>query len=111
MHIASRKSDDVTIMDFVGNIKTNEDYNDFKNAINEAIGEGKQKLLLNFQEIHFINSSGLGRLILAAKQTRENGGSLKVAHLSSDLRELFSFTKLDSKIPLYQTEEDALKDF
>lgn len=111
MHIERRESDDVTIIDFVGNIKTNDDYAIFKKAIDDVIQEGRVKLILNFRDVRFINSSGLGRLILAAKKARESNGSLKIVKLSEDLRELFSFTRLDTKIPIFASEEEAIDSF
>lgn len=111
LRVETRQAGAAVIIDLIGNIKTNEDYSVFKKAIDDAIQEGEAKLILNFKDVHFINSSGLGRLILAAKRARDNGGSLKIVRLSDDLRELFSFTRLDAKIEIYETEEEALATF
>jgi len=106
-----RSRDRITVIDLRGSIKTNEDYDVFKNAIDQAIEKGAPKVLLNFREVNFINSSGLGRLILAAKIISEDSGQLKITDLSEDLKELFVFTRLDSKIPIYSSEEEALNAF
>lgn len=106
-----RDKDNVTIIELRGSIKTNEDYDIFKSAIDQAIEKGTPKVLLNFRDVNFINSSGLGRLILAAKIISEDHGQLKITDLSEDLRELFVFTRLDSKIPIYSSEEEALSAF
>jgi len=111
LHINIREIADITIIDLVGNIKTNDDYTSFKKTIDDTIQDGRVKLILNFKSVHFINSSGLGRLILASKRAKENGGSLKIVELSADLQELFSFTRLDSKIDIFPTEEDAVESF
>jgi len=106
-----RNRDKITVIDLRGSIKTNEDYDVFKNAIDQAIEQGAPKVLLNFRDVNFINSSGLGRLILAAKIISEDEGQLKITDLSEDLRELFVFTRLDSKIPIYSSEDEALNAF
>lgn len=93
-----------------GNIKTSDDYSIFKETIDGIMYQGKNKVILNCEKVHFINSSGLGRLILAAKKVKENGGVLIVTNLSEELRELFSFTMLDTKIKIFNTEEDAVAD-
>jgi len=111
MQTTTREVGSITVIDLAGNIRTNEDYSAFKNAIINVIETGRKNVVLNFKEVRFINSSGLGRLILAAKKAKENGGALKVASLSENLHELFSFTRLDSKIDIHPTEEAALKDF
>jgi anti-sigma B factor antagonist len=106
-----RDAGDVTIIDLVGNIRTNDDYALFKQSIDDALARGKSKLILNFGGVNFINSSGLGRLVLAAKRAKESGGAIKIVNLSDDLRELFTFTRLDAKIPVCATEEEAIKAF
>ncbi|MDH5679332.1 MAG: STAS domain-containing protein [Nitrospinota bacterium] len=111
MEATLRDKDNVTIIELRGSIKTNEDYDIFKSAIDQAIEKGTPKVLLNFRDVNFINSSGLGRLILAAKIISEDHGQLKITDLSEDLRELFVFTRLDSKIPIYSSEEEALSAF
>ncbi len=105
------KDVDIMIVDISGNIKTNEDYDSFKKAIDEVLDRGCVNVLLNFKNVNFINSSGLGRLILASKRIIEDNGSLKITELSDDLRELFTFTRLDSKIPVFATENEAVESF
>ncbi len=111
LRISKRDNSGVIILDLAGNIRTNEDYVVFKEAVEGIIHEGKVKIILNFDEVHFINSSGLGRLILAAKKTTDGNGTLKVINLSDNLKGLFSFTKLDNRIPVFASEAEAIADF
>ncbi len=111
MKISERTVDQVTIFDLVGNIKTPSDMEEFSGAIDAALGRNDVRLLLNFQDVGFINSSGLGRLVLAAKKISDRNGSLKVMNLASDLDELFTFTRLKEKIGVYKSEEEAIRSF
>lgn len=111
MRTETREKNSVVIIDLIGNIKTNDDYSAFKKTIDEFLSAGKTRMVLNFKEVHFINSSGLGRLILAAKRAKENGGAVKIVDLSEDLKELFSFTRLDSKIEIFPSEKEAISSF
>lgn len=108
MRVETRDAGNVVVLSLYGNIRTNEDYAAFKEAMDDMIEKGKTRIVLNFKEVHFINSSGLGRLVLAAKKLKELSGALSIVHLSDDLKELFLFTRLDSKIPIFQTEDDAI---
>lgn len=111
LEVAFRNKQEIIVIDLRGSIKTNEDYDIFKNAIDQAIEKGRPRVLLNFKDVNFINSSGLGRLILAAKSISDDKGQLKITDLSPDLKELFVFTRLDSKIPIYASEEEAISSF
>ncbi len=111
MEVGYRNINEVTVIDLSGSIKTNEDYDVFKQAIDEVVNRGSDKVLLNFNKVNFINSSGLGRLILAAKSIKKDDGQLKIAELSPDLKELFTFTRLDTKIPIFPSEQEAVNSF
>lgn len=108
MRVETRDTGNVVVLSLYGNIRTNEDYAAFKEAMDDMIDKGKTRIILNFKEVHFINSSGLGRLVLAAKKLKELNGALNIVHLSDDLKELFLFTRLDSKIPIFPTEDEAI---
>lgn len=111
MEVSYKENGDITIIALSGSIKTNDDYDVFKRAIDDVVHRGKRNVLLNFKEVNFINSSGLGRLILAGKHITDDNGSLKIAELSDDLRELFTFTRLDTKIPIFDKEDQAIASF
>lgn len=111
VHIETREKGGAIVLNLFGSIRTNEDYAQFKAAIDGAISNGQAKLVLNFKDVNFINSSGLGRLVLAAKRAESNQGSIKISNLSDDLRELFTFTRLDAKIPVFDSEEEAVQSF
>jgi len=111
LEVNFREAGKVTIIDLIGSIKTNEDYDIFKKSMDETVSKGKTDVLLNFKNVNFINSSGIGRLILAAKRISEDDGNLKIAELSDDLKELFTFTRLDTKISIFEKEQDAIESF
>lgn len=111
MKIASRLVGGVAVLDLVGNIKSSGDMEEFSAAVDAELEKGHARILLNFQDIGFINSSGLGRLVLASKKIAAKKGEMKVIHLSADIEELFTFTRLKEKIGVFKTEEEALKSF
>ena len=102
---------EVTIIDLVGNLRTSDDYSRFRQAIDDTLDAGTTRVVLNFAQVTFINSSGLGRLVMAAKRAKESGGGVRIVSLSPELQELFAFTRLDSKIPTYASEAEAVKAF
>ena len=109
MNSTVRKNGGITIIDMSGNIKSPADLDSFSQVINAEIGREDTKILLNFKDVSFINSSGLGRLILASKKIAEISGTLQVTNLSEDLEELFTFTRLKDKMAVYKNEAEALQ--
>src|SRR5215212_9939355 len=72
----------------------------FRQRLLDQLERGERKLLVDFRETAYIDSSGLGVLVSAAKKARERGGDLRLANLSLDLKELFRLTKLDALFTL-----------
>lgn len=111
MKITGRTVGDVAVLDLTGNIKSSADMEEFSAAIDAEIGRGRNRILLNFADIGFINSSGLGRLVLASKKASEKKGAIKVVNLAPDIDELFTFTRLREKIGVFKSEDEALRSF
>lgn len=109
MRITARVSGDVRILDFDGNLKTPSDMEDFTKFIENELEANHKKFVLNFKQVSFINSSGLGRLILALKKVTEKKGALNVINLNHDIDELFTITRIKEKIPVFADEASALE--
>jgi len=74
-------------------------------------GEGAKHLLLDLSELSFIDSSGLSALVAGYKAAVEAGGSLKLACLVPQVREVFALTHLDRVFETYPDVAAALASF
>jgi anti-sigma B factor antagonist len=108
MKISTRKLGDATIVDLDGDLKTPADMEEFSVFIDRELAGGSRKFVLDFAKVHFINSSGLGRLILASKKISEKNGSVGVVGLIKEVDELFTITRIKEKIPVFTDEKTAL---
>lgn len=84
---------------------------ELKQKIMEAVEGGDRKVLVDFSNTGYIDSSGLGVLVSLAKKLRELGGELRLAGLNADLRTLFELTKLDTLFEITDSAEEALSGF
>lgn len=84
---------------------------ELKERVTEAVEFGTRKVLVDFTDTGYIDSSGLGALVSLAKKLREVGGELRLAGLNEDLRTLFELTKLDTLFSITASPEEALKGF
>ncbi len=62
----------------------------FKSAIAQEIGEAPGDLIVDFSEIDFIDSSGLGTLVSLMKMM--NGGEMTLCALNPGIRNMFTLT-------------------
>lgn len=65
-------------------------------------------VILNFAELSFMDSSGLGVILGRYKRINERGGTLAVCSLHPSIRKLFELSGMFKIITAYKREEDAL---
>src|SRR5689334_23126841 len=63
--LARRKVDHVSVLDLAGKITAGDALSAFREAIRDEVAKGHDKILLNLKEVSYVDSSGLGELVLA----------------------------------------------
>ena len=66
-------------------------------------------LVVDLDQVTFIDSSGLAALVGAARRAAAHGASLQVVCARPRIRQLFRLTGLDGQLPLARTLDDALE--
>jgi anti-sigma B factor antagonist len=66
-------------------------------------------LLIDFRGVSYIDSSGIATFVEGLKRMMSYGGRLKLIGLLEEVREIFSFSKLDQVFEIYGSFEDALR--
>ncbi len=82
-----------------------------RNAVRDALQSGTKKIILNLGEITSIDSSGVGELMSAYTAVVNQGGHLKLLHLTRRIRELLAITKLLTVFEVFEDENTALASF
>jgi anti-anti-sigma factor len=67
--------------------------------------------VLNFFTVVRMSSHMIGELMAVHKRTVAAGGRLALCGLRQQLRDIFTFLKLDQIFPIYETEEEAVRSF
>ena len=101
---------DVTVIDVDGQLIVG-NRQELKQRVLEEVEQGARKILIDFTETGYIDSSGLGVLVSLSKKIREQGGELRLSSLNEDLRTLFELTKLDSLFRIAGSREEGLAGF
>lgn len=110
MKIETRESQDIQIVAFEGNLDTNTSP-EAESKINELIDAGKQKLLVNFEQLNFISSAGLRVLLATVKKLNASGGELRICSLNPTVQEVFDISGFVTILSVKSTEEEALLSF
>jgi anti-anti-sigma factor len=112
MEINTREKTDVVIFDIEGEIRRS-DITDvtLHQLVKDHLDAGKRNILLNFQNVDFIDSFGVGEILASYISTHNLGGKLKIAKISKKLYLVFQVTMLTKVLEIFDEEEIALDSF
>lgn len=65
-------------------------------------------ILIDFKNVTFMDSSGLGALVLALKTVRASGSQLFVCSINEQIRILFELTSMDRVFEIFENQEKFL---
>jgi anti-sigma B factor antagonist len=100
-------NDTTSIIDIKGEINAFAE-KDLMEAYNQATDRGAQNILLNFEKLEYMNSSGIGLLITLLIRCNRQKQKLVAFHLTEHYRQIFELTRLNEAILIYATETEAL---
>jgi anti-sigma B factor antagonist len=67
----------------------------FKKSLSEELDSGVKEVILDFTEVNFVGSSGIGKLLVFYKNFTTMGGKIRIMNLKEEIRDLFIAIKLD----------------
>lgn len=85
------------------NLVTDPAAREFKEVLTNLIDDGKKDIIIDFSEVAFIGSSGIGKLLLAYKRLDDLGGKIYIVGLNKDIKELFITFRLNEFFPIYDS--------
>ncbi|MDD3147671.1 MAG: STAS domain-containing protein [Candidatus Riflebacteria bacterium] len=105
-----QKSNSITLVVLRGEIGT-DTVNQFKEKMDAIVNEGRKRLIMDFQDVSYLNSMGLGVVAATLKKVKKDKGDLKLINLSPAVQELFELTRLTKVFEICESEESAIKSF
>jgi anti-sigma B factor antagonist len=107
----TREVNDIIIVDFSGKITLGEGSALLRRTIKDMIDRGHRKLLINLEDVDYIDSSGIGELVSAYTTVRNSEGELKLLNLTKRVHDLLQITRLFTVFDVQSDEEKALLSF
>lgn len=112
MIIKKREKNDTVIFDIKGEIRrSNTSEVTLHQMVKDQLDAGKRNILLNFKDVDFIDSFGVGEVLASYISTHNLGGKLKLANISKKLYIVFQVTMLTKVLEIFEDEEKALESF
>jgi anti-sigma B factor antagonist len=111
LKITERVVDGVTVVALEGRVVLGEESTALREKVKSLLTAGQKKIVLNMDNVTYIDSSGLGTLVAAHTSARSQGTSLKLCNLGSKFQELLQVTRLVTVFEVYPSEAAAISSF
>ena len=111
LDIQQKEHEGVTILDLKGRITVGAEASALREKVGALTTGGLKNLVLNLGGVDYIDSTGLGALVMCATTLRKNAGVVKLLNLTRRSIELLVMTKLATVFEIFTDEQDAVNSF
>jgi len=111
LEIQQHDREGIAILDLKGRITMGAEAGALREKVAAVTAAGDKNIILNLAHVDYIDSTGLGALVMCATSQRKAGGSLKLLNLNRRNIELLVMTKLATVFDLFTDEQDAVNSF
>ncbi|HZP62903.1 MAG TPA: STAS domain-containing protein [Terriglobales bacterium] len=111
MDINVRKRADVELIQLRGQLRLGEAVDELRKVIEESLGNGDARLVLNLAEVPMIDSSGIGLLVRFLASTKQRGGSLKLVQPSKFAVQTLRLVGVLNLFEIFDNDDAAVASF
>lgn len=109
MEIFERERQGISIVDFKGKMDTITS-SEAERYLNRLINQGTKRILLNFEELEFMTSSGLRVLLATSQALHDAGGELCIYAVNDTIQKLFEISGFTAFLHICADEDEALQE-
>ncbi len=107
MKIDIKKENNYSMVSIEGSLSM-DDSAKFEDALTSLLNE-KANIILNFQEVRFIDSTCLGIMVLYFSKSKSAGLQYFIINTKHDISQMFKLTGISKQIPCFSSLEKALE--
>jgi anti-sigma B factor antagonist len=111
LEIEPKEREGITVLELKGRITMGDEATAFRQKIRDLAQIPNSKVLLNMQHVDYIDSTGLGAIVMGSSAVRGAGGNVKLVNLNRRNVELLVATKLATIFEIFNDEQDAVNSF
>ncbi|MBN8733829.1 MAG: STAS domain-containing protein [Acidobacteria bacterium] len=111
LEITQREREGIVILDLDGRLTVGQEAGALREAVLKLSAEGRYKVVLNLEKVEYIDSTGLGGLVICYTTLKRDGGALKLLNLNRRNVELLVLTKLQTVFEVFNDEQDSVNSY
>jgi anti-sigma B factor antagonist len=102
---------DIVLVQITGRLSLGRECEDLEWAVDELIRGNRRKVVFDLSALNYVDSMGVGILVMCSGKLKRAGGELRMASLQPRIAELMKITRLDQILCFYPTTAVAMEDF
>jgi anti-sigma B factor antagonist len=111
LSLTERTKEGILILDAKGQIIAGDGADKLRERLKSLAESGSVNAILNLAHVDYIDSSGLGALVMSYSALRKKEGTLKLLNLTRRNVELLVLTKLETVFEVFDDEQSAVNSF
>lgn len=111
LDIQQREKEGVVILDLKGRLTVGEEAGKLRETLRGLAEQGRIRVVLNMAGVEYIDSTGLGAMVVCFTTLRKAGGKLVLLNLNRRNIELILLTKLSTVFEILNDEQSAVNSF
>jgi anti-sigma B factor antagonist len=111
LDIHKRDREGISILDLKGRLVVGDPSVRLREKMTDETNQGVRRVILNLDGVEYIDSTGLGSMVICFTSLQRAGGTLKLMNLNRRNVELLVLTKLSTVFEVFQNEQDAVNSF
>jgi len=111
LEIQQREHEGIIILDLKGRLTVGQEATTFRERMQKLVPAGHNSIILNMEHVDYVDSTGLGALVMCFTSVQKAGVKVKLLNLTRRSIELLVMTTLSNIFEIFDDEQDAINSF
>lgn len=111
LQITPEDIEGIKIFRLKGRLVFGQEASTLQDAVQHSFSAGTTKLILSLKDVPYIDSTGLGVLVVSHSAAQQASGAIRLVHLSQRHIDLLVLTKLTALFEIFDDERAAIDSF
>ncbi len=100
LEITQREMNGIYLLALKGRLVLGQESSGLRTTIDNLLASDATRIVINLEQVNYVDSAGLGTLIEMHRKTKAKGGGLKLCNLRPNLRQALEIARL---LPIFET--------
>jgi anti-sigma B factor antagonist len=112
LNVQSKKVEpDIAVLEMTGRITMGSDSQQIEWELAELLKENHKKVIFDLTEVTFLDSTGIGILVMCHAKLKKAGGALRIAGARGMVEAMLDLTSVNKIVSFYPTAAEAAQGF